>query len=177
MVDWIGVHLQGSKMAIISEDQLELRLNHENNLLRGSGRTLGAKNIPDKIRELIGYNAHFATAEVVADGFNVAPITAHLAKRSENHPEVGNKIAAKLEEARDDALTKMMAAMGVVTVEKLEEIKSLKKAMSIARDFSHIIDKITPKQAPPTAGAQILIYAPQVNEETSYESIVVENQQ
>ena len=161
-------------MAIITEAQAEGRLNNEKNLLRGKGRTPGAKNLPDSIRELVGFNAHFQGAKEVGTAFGIAPITAHLAKKAEGHPEVAKKIGEKLEDARDEALTKMMTAMGVVTVDKIQAISSTKGALKVAREFAHIIDKITPRTAAVPNAAQVIIYAPQVQEEKHYESVVID---
>jgi citrate synthase len=169
---------------VISEEQAEARLNHEDNYLsdgrgrhdgkRGgenSGRTLGAKGIPDKIRALAGFNAHFEPAKVVAAGLNISPISAHMAKQSIGHPEVKKIIDEKLNVVRQDAITKMLAAMGVVTIEKIEALKP-HRALSVAKDFAHILDKATPKTINVNQDSvKVLIYSPGIKEEKDYETI------
>lgn len=173
---------------IITEEQAEARLNHEDNYCadgrgrgdhkrggEGSGRTLGAKGIPDKIRLLAGFNAHFEKAKVVGEAFGISSISAHMAKQSIGHPEVKTKIDDKLQIVREDAITKMLAAMGVVTVDKIEALKP-HRALSVAKDFAHILDKATPKILQMNQEAvKIMIYSPVIKTEDSYQTVEVVN--
>jgi hypothetical protein len=173
---------------VITEEQAQERLNHEDNYLsdgrgrhngkRGgenSGRTLGAKGIPDKIRLLAGFNAHFEKAKNVGPALGISPISAHMAKKSEGHPEVKKKINEKLEIVREDAVTKMLAAMGVVTEDKIKSLKP-SRALSVAKDFAHILDKATPKVIQQNdAGVKIMIYSPGIREEKDYQTVEILN--
>jgi hypothetical protein len=173
---------------VITEEQAQERLNHEDNYLsdgrgrhdgkRGgenSGRTLGAKGIPDKIRILAGFNAHFEKAKNVGEAFGISPISAHMAKQSIGHPEVKKAIDQKLEIVRDDAVTKLLAAMGVVTVDKIEALKP-GKALMVAKDFAHILDKATPKTINVNQDAvKIMIYSPVIKAESEYQTIEIAN--
>jgi pyrroloquinoline quinone (PQQ) biosynthesis protein C len=172
----------------ITEEQAEERLTRTENYcsdLRGkhdgkrggenSGRTIGAKGIPDKIRLLAGFNAHFEKAKSVGAALGISPISAHMAKQSIGHPEVKKKIDEKLEIVREDAVTKMLAAMGVVTVDKIEGLKP-HRALAVAKDFAHILDKATPKIIQQNSEAvKIMIYAPGIREEKDYQTVEILN--
>ena len=155
-------------MAIITESELEIRLGHVRN---SAGRGNGTKNIPDKLREIIGYSAHFEKASDVAQNFGVAPITAHLAKESRAQPEVHDRIQKRLEIVKDQALDKMLAAMGVITDEKIKKL-SIKGALSVAKNMAVIVEKTGEKIGTP-ANNQVVIYAPQLKSESDFTDVKV----
>ena len=155
-------------MAIITESDLEIRLNHVNNAAKG--RTLGANGIPDSLRSVIGFQSHFEKASDVASAFGVAPITAHLAKESRGHEEARKRIQDGLGKVKDLALERMLIAMGAITVEKVKAMKPL-TALRIAEGMAGIIDKTSEKREIPVAN-NVVIYAPQVRQENTYEKIV-----
>ena len=170
----------------LTEEEADARLSRPENYLadgrgsgnhkrggEGSGRTNGAKGIPDKIRALAGFNAHFESAKVVSAELGISPISAHMAKKSEGHPEVKKIIDEKLGLVREDAITKMLAAMGVVTVDKIEALKP-GKALSVAKDFAVILEKATPKVVNLNQDSvKIMIYSPGMKEEKDYETIEI----
>lgn len=158
-------------MAILNETEMLERLAHEDNYCRGSGRTPGAKNLPDKIRELAGFNAHFEKAKVVGAAFGIAPITAHMAKKSEGHPEVQTAIKDRLSEVEERALSILTSTLKNVTPERLAKL-NVTNSMRTAEKAAKIIDSIRPKTAV-TEGSKILIYAPQVNAEKDYEVLEI----
>jgi hypothetical protein len=155
-------------MAVISESELAIRLDHSNNAAKG--RTLGARNIPDSLRAVIGFNAHFEKAEDVAASFGVAPITAHLAKESRGHEESRDKIQTALGAVKDQALAKMLVAMGAIKVESIKKMKPF-AALRMAKGLAEIVDK-TSEKAPPQTENNVVIYAPQVRQENTYEKVV-----
>jgi len=155
-------------LAIITESDLEIRLNHVNNAAKG--RTLGANGIPDSLRAVIGFQSHFEGAKEVAQAFNIAPITAHLAKESRGHEEARKRIQDGLGKVKDLALTRMLVAMGAITPEKIGKMKPL-SALRIAEGMAGIIDKTSEKRETPVAN-NVVIYAPQVRQENTYEKIV-----
>lgn len=163
-------------MGVLNEIELEQRLSSNDNLCNslGSGRTIGAKNIPDKLRLLIGVNAHLEPAKAVADAFGIAPITAHLAKKSEAHPEVKKEINNTLEAVKEDALHKLMVTMGAIKDDDLKLLSGVKRKLNAAKELATIIDKVTPKEKVQTDGAKILIYAPVVKEAKEFEAIEVQ---
>ena len=159
-------------MAIISAEQAESRLNHQNNFCR-NGRNLGSIAIPDKIRELAGFAAHFETAKSVGDAFGISPMSAHLAKQSENNLEVRDAIAERLGVVQDQALTKMLQAMNVISPDKIDKL-NVKSARGLIKDMAVVIDRTTIKRDPTLVAGNIVIYAPALRAETNYEVIEVE---
>lgn len=155
-------------MAIISESDLAIRLNHSNNAAKG--RTLGANGIPDSLRELIGFQAHFEKASDVASAFGVAPITAHLAKESRGHEEVGEKIKERLGIVRDQALEKMLTAMGVISEDRIKKLK-IRGALQVINGMAAVIEK-TDSKIPQVVGNQVIVYAPQVRSELDYDRVI-----
>lgn len=158
-------------MAILNESEMLQRLAHEDNYCRGSGRTPGAKNLPDKIRELAGFNAHFEKAKDVGKAFGIAPITAHMAKKSEAFPEVREKIEGRLNNAKEQALNILMSSLENITEDKVAKL-SVKTSIRVAKDAASIIEAVTPK-TPPVEGSKILIYSPRVSDEKNYEVLEI----
>jgi len=155
-------------MAIISESDLAIRLSHVNNAAKG--RTAGANGIPDSLRELIGFQAHFEGAKEVASAFGVAPITAHLAKESRGHEEVSDKIKERLGVVRDQALEKMLTAMGVISEDRIKKLK-IRGALQVIQGMASVIEK-TDSKIPQVIGNQVIVYAPAVRSELDYANAI-----
>jgi hypothetical protein len=66
----------------------------------------------------------------------------------------------------------MLTAMNVATDDKIAKLK-VRNAISVAKDLASIIERTSPKDTKSPEGAKILIYAPQVAAEASYEVIEV----
>lgn len=158
-------------MGILTDSELNVRLSSANNAAKG--RTIGAKEIPDSLREIIGFSAHFEKAKEVAKVFNVSDHSTHMAKESRNHPNVREKIQSRLGAAHDLALEKMLKAMGVIDDNKIEALEPL-QALEVAKGMAQIIDK-TSEKTPIFGGGNVMIYAPQVRSESDYrDAITVE---
>jgi len=155
-------------MAIITESELEVKLNHVDNAAKG--RSLGARNIPDGLRAIIGLQAHFDTAKNVAENFGIAPITAHHAKESHGHPAARAAIDAKLGTVKDLALDKMLRSLGAIKDEKIDALP-VKTQLKIIGTMANVIDKTSEKSVMP-AGNQVVIYAPQIRSDDDYQNII-----
>lgn len=143
------------------------------------GRTEGATQIPDFLRPIIGASTLLSGYKSTQEAFGVkSTASLHAMAHGKTSPygpevpELKSKVDALVGNAQEKAAEKLLSALGLLTPEKLENVKA-KDLSSIAADMSRIIEKTTPKQAG-TAGTQILIYAPkqQVTEE-KYEVIEV----
>ncbi len=155
-------------MAIITESELEIRLNHTNNAAKG--RTNGARNLPDSLRAVIGFQSHFEKAKDVADSFGVSPISAHLAKESRGHEEARAKIQSGLNQVKDLALERMLVAMGAIQPEKIKVMKPM-AALRIAKGMAEIIE-CTSEKGPIAPVNNVVVYAPQVKDESNYDKII-----
>lgn len=155
-------------MAIITQSELDVRLTNPSNASKG--RTIGATEIPSSLRSIIGFQARFDTAKNVAEAFDVAPITAHLAKESYSDPEARKEIKSKLGEVRDLALEKMLTSMGVVSSEKIKKL-SVRGALNVVKTMAHVIEKTGEKDQNP-GNTNIVIYAPQVKTESDFANVI-----
>jgi len=155
-------------MAIITDSELQIRLNHTNNAAKG--RTIGAREIPDKLRELIGFQAHFETAADVAKSFGVSPISAHLAKESRGHEEVKDRIDERLGVVKEKAISAMLVSFGVLSEEKLKK-QSIGRATKTIESMARVIEKTSEKLVNPNINP-IIIYAPQVRQESDYSNAI-----
>jgi len=155
-------------MAIITESELEVKLNHVDNAAKG--RTIGARNIPDNLRSIIGFQAHFDTAKNVAENFGIAPITAHHAKESHGHRASRENIDSKLGQVKDLALDKMLKSMNVITDDKIARL-TVKGALAVSKGMAEIVDR-TSEKMPTPVGNQVLIYAPQIREDSDYREAI-----
>lgn len=155
-------------MAIITESELEIRLNHHNNAAKG--RTLGANGIPDSLRAVLGFQAHFEKATDVGEAFGVAPITAHLSKESRGHEAARSKIQAGLNQVKDLALERMLVAMGAIQPEKIKVMKPL-AALKIAKGMAEILENVSEK-GPIVPVNNVVVYAPQIKNESNFERVI-----
>jgi hypothetical protein len=155
-------------MAIITESELEVKLNHVDNAAKG--RTIGARNIPDGLRAIIGLQAHFDTAKNVAAAFDIAPITAHHAKESHGHKAAREQIDSKLGTVKDLALDKMLRSLGAIKDEKIDALP-INTQLKIIGTMANVIDKTSEKSVLPV-GNQVVIYAPQIREDSDYQNII-----
>ena len=146
-------------MAILTESELEIRLNHYSNAAKG--RNEGCKPLPPALREVVGFAAHFETAKEVAKAFGVSPSTAHESKDGRGNVEVHNKIKERLGKVRDEALEKMLLSLGVITPDKIKGLK-VESALKVAEGMARIIESTGGQDQ--VNNTQVVIYAPQVRD-------------
>lgn len=152
-------------MAILTEEELQARLENPGNYCVSHGRSLGAKELSPGLRELIGLESHFESANAVAKRHNVSPITAHKAKKSEGVEE-------KLNIVGESVIHKMLVALNAITDDNITELKT-KEKVTFAKDMATIVDVTREKKIEPVT-AQVVIYAPVIKEETAYQTIDIE---
>ena len=153
-------------MAIISQSDLDIRLADPSNAAKG--RRNGAKNIPNSLREIIGFNAHFDTARNVAKEFGIAPISAHEQKDGRGHEDVKKRIEERLGLVRDSAVEKMLEAMNVVSSDKIKKL-NVKSALAVVETMAKVVEKTGEQRD--TNTTQVVIYAPQVVE-NKYDRVI-----
>jgi hypothetical protein len=188
-----------AKMGVVSEDQFKQELENcvskeveRHNPIEGIvlpktplGRGKGNVAVPEELQKLIGdealTNGRQAALDLASDfGISPSSVSAYTvgatSTKTYNKPE---DTLVKYLESRKRRITKkslrvLQSALSVLTPEKLNGIRA-RDASAIAKDMS-VISKNMEKQnetVSPDNKPQFVIYAPQVRDERSYETIVV----
>ena len=153
-------------MAVITEEELKSRLENPGNFCVDHGRNLDAKNLSDKMRELIGTAAYFEPAASVAEKFGVSMITAHKAKKA-------NGVEENINEVADLAVKKLLVAMNAIDEKEIKDLPTLKAKTSIAKDMAQIVDMTREKKEVAAVQAQVTVYAPIIRSEKEFEVIEI----
>jgi hypothetical protein len=167
---------------IFTEEQAEVILTNPKNLVNQIESTNGKleikeikhnnghkRTLPNEERVLIGTiaRAGFGTNDEIAEEFGVTATTVNDLKhgrvcspahpRFVPHPELEEKILGKLNEVEEKAIDKLMASLGVITEEKLNEC-SAPQASVVASNMSKIVSNCRPQVQ--DNRKMIVMYAP-----------------
>lgn len=148
------------------------------------GRKLGDINVPENLRKLIGeegvINGRQAALALASD-FGISPSSASAyavgstSTKSYHNPKdtLTNYLQARKNRITKKSLRILTSALDTLTPEKLNGIRA-KDASSIAKDMSTIVNNMSDGTSEASSNKpQFVIYAPQVRDERSYETIVV----
>lgn len=162
----------------ISDEEKDIRLRTGSLQVqqhRKNGRPEGRTNIPDFLRPIIGASAHFQSAREVAKEFGVSKGTVDLYKHgmvagsgTRVHPDLKDRVDSIVGQVREKAAERLMAALGLLTDEKLATAKA-RDLSGIAADMSRVIEKSAPRSE--VQATQIIIYAPSQRPIERYEVI------
>lgn len=189
-----------AKLGVVSEDQFRRELENcsdqnpkdKEKVVEGIilpkvplGRGTGNVGVPDELRKLIGeesiIHGRQSALDLAADfGISPSSVSAYAkgatSTKTYNNPE---DTLVKYLESRKRRITKkslrvLQSALEVLTPEKLNGIKA-RDASSIAKDMSVISKNMEKQNENITTDnkPQFVVYAPQVRDERSYETIIV----
>jgi hypothetical protein len=112
--------------------------------------------------------AHFGVPQQVVSTYKSGQVTP-----GENNAERKAAHGRRVEEIRDLALEKTMAALGLIDGAKLENLEA-KDLGRFAKDMSAVYNQLAPKDAGDgRAPIQLLVYAPKVQDESRYKVVDV----
>lgn len=152
---------------------------------KSRGRSHGDVNVPDSLRKLIA-NEHLekgreAALEFAKEfGLSASSVSAYAkgatstASYSSPSMDLQKYLTKRKTRLTKKALKVLQASLDEITPDKLSQLK-VKDCASIAKDMSVISKNLEPDKET-EAGAQrpqFVIYAPQVRDERSYDTIVV----
>lgn len=177
----------------IDREELESRLATDKNLVNatkslqiercGSGRTPGAVNRTDSQRAAIGELAHLVGEQNAADLTGASQSQVNSYKRGFNssgkrhhNPALDNEIQDSLGKVRDAAIDRMLASMGLITDDKLKSVSKATDLATIAGTLSKVAQIGIPKEsrdANSGPNVQVVVYAPAIKEEKTYEMVEV----
>lgn len=112
------------------------------------GRILSHKDVA----KITGYNVN--TVSCLSRGITTKDDCTRKIK-----PELLSKTEEKLVEIRDEAVTKLMLAMGMITSDKLDKCNA-RDASIVAANMSKIVERTLPKEEK-SNNLNLVIYAPQ----------------
>lgn len=167
---------------IITKDELQRRLKSTKNILNTlppqtihvvpvpRGNTNGQKSEPISITENIAGAVSAITGHVEesARTFGVNPAQVRAARNSRAAQEARERVS-------ELALTKLMAALGLLTPDKLVNA-DLDDLSKVAVRMAGVIEKMTPAQKESinnNSGVQVLLYMPEQRQTGSYKVIDV----
>ena len=147
--------------------------------LHNGGRRLGDKNLPEFMQNLIGISANMDTIKNTSEAFDVSPHHVHELKHAKKSNAQGqdeslmHAINKGLIVPHNKAIDRLLIALNL-SDESIEELET-KDRVTVASQLASIADKTKPvlKESDSNSNVQLNIYAPQVSEENTYNSIEV----
>ena len=147
--------------------------------LHNGGRRPGDKNIPEFMQNLIGISANMDTIKNTAEAFDVSPHHVHELKHAKKSNAQGQdeNLMASINKGlivpHNKAIDRLMVALEL-SDESIEELET-KDRVTVASQLASIADKTKPvlKENDANSNVQLNIYAPQVSEDNTYNSIEV----
>lgn len=162
----------------IDENEAKSRVRGLETITKNSrGRTLGATEIPEFLRPIIGASDRLSGAPKTARAFGIGIATAYShgeGRRgnptSAKDPELESKIEGRIQTVQEKALDKLMVALNLLDEEMMQS-KTGVGVSTIAANMGRIVEKTAAKQNGAGSGTQIVIYAPQMRTENRYDVI------
>ncbi len=142
------------------------------------GRYPQQGNVPPIFRALIGSAAKIGTATATAHAWGVNPTMAHHYKhgrtaQDKESPGLAEAVDHNTLLIRSQVLDVLAITVGEITPEKLEN-QNAKELSMIARNLSGILASTKPTViTPPANNAQVIVFAPEQEKETHYETIEI----
>ena len=183
----------------LTKEELNERLNNEKNFLKDSESALaprlrlvehkplhaqlghtkkkGDNQIPPFIRALIGSAAIEGNGKEVAETFDVSLPTVYQAKegnKSSGTPdeEARPVLESRVDRIKEQALDMTLKALEGITEDKLFNAKA-KDLAAIASSSAGVYEKLKGRET--NSGAQVIIYAPQLRQESEYNEVHIGN--
>lgn len=160
---------------LMSDEEVEARLNSEDNLVKviqrsRGGNTVGSTRIPAPVRDLIAITANTSgeTQQEIAeefgiDGSSVSEISRGL---------VGGRLDKKLQsigtdaretqenDAHEAAMAVLMTTLTTLQPKIINPDLTAKDLSKIASDMSKVASNLKPKEAGTVNNTQVILYAP-----------------
>lgn len=153
---------------IISQDELERRLNSPKNLanIHFVENRKPAKKLDSATKTVAAILSHTKDPEL-----KDLDLSAGQIQQAKSSKKVQKNISAGLERIQELAIDKMMEALGLMTPEKFADA-SLKDLSAVTRDMSRVIEN-TREKRDGDSQLQIIIHAPSQKSEDSYLTVDV----
>lgn len=140
------------------------------------GKVSGDSNVPPIIREVIGKIAVIDSPSNVARAFNVSEASAsNYSNGHVNHGDgkLAERIDSFVEKAQEQAASKLLHALGVITPEEVEAAP-LKTKLEVVDRFAGVVSKLRPRFVDPMIrDSNVVIYRPAMKKEEDYESMEI----
>lgn len=92
-------------------------------------------------------------------------------RRAIDEEKRDDKLATQI---KDEAASKMLLAMGLITEEKLENLKARELSM-VASNLAKVHDSFNPKAAQVGPTVNLVVYSPEVREEKSFKIVEIQS--
>jgi hypothetical protein len=142
------------------------------------GRFPQQGNVPPIFRALAGTAAKLGTAKKTAEVYGMNPSMVHHYKhgrtsQDKESPGLAEAVDHNTLLIRSQVLDVLSETVGLITTEKLDN-KDAKELSMIARNLSGILASTKPTViTPPANNAQVIVFAPEQEKETHYETIEI----
>lgn len=189
----------------LDEDKAQERLNSPNNLANKLAEFRKEKKLPlDKTNSVLNYNparklprlpkeikeeivdkalSGQYTQQQIAEEYRISqPAVGYLKRKAEEKIEAPFK-EQQLERdkflessIKDTASEKMLLAMGLITEEKLASLKAPALAR-VSYELAHVLGTVAPKNSALAANINLVVYSPEVRDESSYAVVEIKAQE
>lgn len=175
------IHEESKEPDIVTSDVLIKRY--------GPGREEGDKNVPHSLRKIIGETSVIEgrkeALELAAQfGISGSSVSAYSHPDSSannlsdsNKSDLDEFVTGRKNKLTKRALAKLSMAIAHINPEKLRELKATDLS-NVAKNMAQVVKHMEPekdKDKAEVAPVQFLMYAPQVRNETHYETVVAKD--
>lgn len=152
----------------------------------GQGRHLGDVNVPHSLRKVIGEQSSIEGRQAgleLANSFGISPASVSAYQSPENSSQLSesNKenitefLIGRKQKLSKRALNKLNMAMVHITDDKLKDLKATDLS-SVAKNMAEVARKMEPEVKDERKDpVQFVIFAPQVNNEANYQTVVAKD--
>ncbi len=165
---------------LIDTEELKRRVGSDRNILNNLARdtsvhrpahpSVKRARIPTPLKVVAGVLARQEGNVTAAREFGISTSTVSRAKLGSDR-SVADAVDEASSRIRDLALDKVMASLGIIDEEKLENCGA-KDASIIAKNLAFVAERMSPQTKSGTT-VQLVVYAPQQREERQYNTIDV----
>lgn len=114
------------------------------------------------------------TQAEIAREFGLSESTvSRLVRGERGSPELQHRVDEKVHKISDAAIDRVLAAVNVITDDKLAK-SSPKEAASVAKDLTTVIEKISNRHKKDNSGTKVIIVRPQLGEIDDYEVVQIQ---
>lgn len=146
---------------------------------KGSGRTVGATQIPDALRGIIASHTTLTSSVQAARDFGISTSAAYsmsqgyrggMAPSNNFDQKIIDKRNELLDSAADKAMDKMLLAIGLINNDNLKDAK-VRDISAVAKDMASIVEKVRAKNDDGKKQGNIVIVAPTLRDESHFQVV------
>lgn len=143
--------------------------------IKSPGKKAGSHNVPEFMRTAVAILSRGGeNQKTISREFGITQANTSYIESGKTKGIDEEKVAKALDQVRDVALDRLMKSLGLMDEDKLSECSAPALA-GIAANMGKVVEKMLPRDQSSSngAGVQLIIYAPQLKDESKYRTIEV----